>query len=155
MIPSGPDLATPAAVALTLQRLRERARLVHSITNLVVTNSTANALLAIGASPAMVKAAEEAGEFAQVADALVINLGTMTPDGARSTRPPPPRRSPERPGCSTRWRSRPVLPLRRRPARPHAADDPRQRVGDPGAGGAVGGRHWMPPGGWPRTPAPW
>ncbi len=83
MIPSDPDLATPAAVALTLQRLRERAPLVHSITNLVVTNSTANALLAIGASPAMVEAAEEAGEFARIADALVINLGTMTPDRAR------------------------------------------------------------------------
>jgi len=69
---------TPEAVAATLQALRTRTPLVHSITNLVVTNSTANALLAIGASPAMVEAVEEAGEFAAVADALVINLGTMS-----------------------------------------------------------------------------
>lgn len=80
---SGPDCATPAAVARTLYRLRERMPLVHSITNLVVTNSTANALLAIGASPAMVEAAEETDEFARIADALVINLGTMSPDRAR------------------------------------------------------------------------
>lgn len=71
------------AVARTLERLRTRAPLVHSITNLVVTNSTANALLAIGASPAMVEAEEESAEFAAVADALVINLGTMTPQRAR------------------------------------------------------------------------
>ncbi len=76
-----PSLA--AAVADTLDRLRERCPLVHSITNLVVTNSTANALLAVGASPAMVESAEEAGPFARIADALVINLGTMTPDRAR------------------------------------------------------------------------
>ncbi len=72
-----------AAVADTLDRLRARGPLVHSITNLVVTNSTANALLAVGASPAMVESAEEAGPFARIADALVINLGTMTPDRAR------------------------------------------------------------------------
>jgi hydroxyethylthiazole kinase len=67
-----------AAVAATLQALRARTPLVHNITNLVVTNSTANALLAIGASPAMVEAAEEVAEFAAIADALVINLGTMS-----------------------------------------------------------------------------
>ncbi len=72
-----------AAVADTLDRLRARCPLVHSITNLVVTNSTANALLAVGASPAMVESAEEAGPFARIAGALVINLGTMTPDRAR------------------------------------------------------------------------
>ncbi len=62
--------------------MRARAPLVHNITNLVVTNSTANALLAVGASPAMVEAVEEVAEFAAVADALVINLGTMS--GARA-----------------------------------------------------------------------
>lgn len=71
--------ASSGAVAATLRRVRERAPLIHNITNLVVTNSTANALLAIGASPAMVEAAEEVAEFARIADALVINLGTMTP----------------------------------------------------------------------------
>ncbi len=72
-----------ALVADTLDRLRAQGPLVHSITNLVVTNSTANALLAVGASPAMVESAEEAGPFARVADALVINLGTMTAERAR------------------------------------------------------------------------
>lgn len=76
------DPMTGAAVAETLARLRERAPLVHNITNLVVTNSTANALLAVGASPAMVEAVEEVAEFARIADALVINLGTMNADRA-------------------------------------------------------------------------
>ena len=87
-LPAAPPDAEPgnpmtgAAVAGTLRRLRERAPLVHNITNLVVTNSTANALLAVGASPAMVEAVEEVAEFAHVADALVINLGTMNADRA-------------------------------------------------------------------------
>ena len=70
--------ATPQAVAATLRAIRARTPLVHNITNLVVTNSTANALLAIGASPAMVEGIEEVAEFAAIADALVINLGTMS-----------------------------------------------------------------------------
>ncbi len=74
---------SPASVADTLDRLRARCPLVHSITNLVVTNSTANALLAVGASPAMVESEEEAAPFARVADALVVNLGTMSAERAR------------------------------------------------------------------------
>ena len=66
--------------------MRARAPLVHNITNLVVTNSTANALLAIGASPAMVEGLEEVAEFAAVADALVINLGTMSEARAAAMR---------------------------------------------------------------------
>lgn len=62
----------------TLQRVRAAAPLVHSITNLVVTNLTANMLLAIGASPAMVENIEEAAELAAVAGAVVINLGSMS-----------------------------------------------------------------------------
>ena len=77
---------TPHHVAATLAALRTRTPLVHNITNLVVTNSTANALLAIGASPAMVEAAEEVAEFAAIADALVINLGTMSAARAHAMR---------------------------------------------------------------------
>ncbi len=62
----------------TLQAVRAGGPLVHSITNLVVTNLTANVLLALGASPAMVENIEEAGELAAAADALVINLGSMS-----------------------------------------------------------------------------
>ncbi|MGH7041436.1 MAG: hydroxyethylthiazole kinase [Acetobacteraceae bacterium] len=78
--------ATPAAVAATLAAIRARAPLIHNITNFVVTNSTANALLALGASPAMVEGAEEVAVFAARADALVINLGTMSAPRAAAIR---------------------------------------------------------------------
>lgn len=67
------DFCTP------LDRVRDNAPLVHNITNYVVMNNTANALLAIGASPAMVHAAEEVEEFAAISSALVINIGTLSP----------------------------------------------------------------------------
>jgi hydroxyethylthiazole kinase len=62
----------------TLQTLRARRPLVQNITNYVVMNNTANALLAIGASPAMVHASEEVEEFVSIAHALVINIGTLS-----------------------------------------------------------------------------
>lgn len=62
----------------TLEAIRAKAPLVHSVTNLVVTNLTANVLLALGASPAMVENVEEAGELAAVAGSVVINLGSMS-----------------------------------------------------------------------------
>ena len=40
----------------------------------------ANALLAIGASPAMVHAPEEAEDFGAIAEALVVNIGTLSAD---------------------------------------------------------------------------
>lgn len=58
--------------------IRQRAPLVHSITNLVAVNTTANALLALGASPVMAHAQEEAGEMAAIAGALVLNIGTLS-----------------------------------------------------------------------------
>ncbi|SAK79909.1 hydroxyethylthioazole kinase [Caballeronia calidae] len=67
-------------------RVRERAPLVHCLTNLVVTNFTANVLLAIGAAPAMVVAREEVGEFAPVANALSVNLGTLDVPQSRAIR---------------------------------------------------------------------
>jgi hydroxyethylthiazole kinase len=72
-------LADPA-VTEDLRRLTELSPLTHCITNIVVTGFTANVLLAVGASPAMVIAAEEAGGFAAVASALLINVGTVTPE---------------------------------------------------------------------------
>ncbi|SEA40445.1 hydroxyethylthiazole kinase [Desulfuromusa kysingii] len=63
-----------------LQKVRETAPLVHNITNYVVMNSTANALLAVGASPVMAHAQEEVEEMAAIAAALVINIGTLSPD---------------------------------------------------------------------------
>jgi hydroxyethylthiazole kinase len=67
-----------ASVVGDLARLRQKNPLVHCVTNLVVTNFTANVLLAVGASPAMVVAVEEVGQFAPVADALLVNVGTVT-----------------------------------------------------------------------------
>ncbi len=61
-----------------LDALRARSPLVHCLTNEVVKQFTANVLLAAGAAPAMVEHAEEAGEFASVADALLVNLGTLS-----------------------------------------------------------------------------
>ena len=65
------------AAAAALAALRASAPLVHCLTNQVVSNFTANVLLAAGAAPAMVVAEEEAGEFAALASALLINVGTL------------------------------------------------------------------------------
>ncbi len=61
-----------------LARLRRAAPLVHNITNFVAMNATANALLAIGASPAMIYAQEEVPDFVPQAAALVVNIGTLS-----------------------------------------------------------------------------
>ena len=50
-----------------LAQLRQIAPLTHCITNIVVTNFTANVLLAVGASPAMVVTIEEVAEFVRIA----------------------------------------------------------------------------------------
>lgn len=59
-----------------LDRVRAEGPLVHCLTNDVVVNFTANALLAVGAAPAMVDIPEESGIFAGVAGGLLVNLGT-------------------------------------------------------------------------------
>ena len=61
-----------------IQRIREQAPLVLNITNYVVMNTTANALLAIGASPVMAHAIEEVEDMTGLARALVINIGTLS-----------------------------------------------------------------------------
>jgi hydroxyethylthiazole kinase len=66
-----------AAIAEDLRAVRERAPLVHNITNLVVMQQTANALLAIGASPIMAHAEAELDELLAHAGALVLNIGTL------------------------------------------------------------------------------
>lgn len=62
-----------------LNKLRAKKPLIHNITNYVVMNYTANALLACGASPVMAHAAEEVEEMVSLAGALVLNIGTLTP----------------------------------------------------------------------------
>lgn len=61
-----------------VEKIRENAPLVHNITNYVVMNNTANALLAIGASPVMAHASEEVADMVNIASALVINIGTLS-----------------------------------------------------------------------------
>jgi hydroxyethylthiazole kinase len=63
----------------TLHSIREQKPLVHQITNYVVMNETANATLALGALPVMAHALDEVEEMAQLASALVINIGTLSP----------------------------------------------------------------------------
>lgn len=80
MIMSTPSTAiTAESVAADVKDVRDRAPLVHNITNYVVMNSTANALLAVGASPVMAHAINEVADMVAIADALVINIGTLSP----------------------------------------------------------------------------
>ncbi len=60
-----------------LHAVREQKPLVVNITNYVVMNNTANALLAIGASPIMAHSREEMAEMMSFSGALVINIGTL------------------------------------------------------------------------------
>jgi hydroxyethylthiazole kinase len=67
-----------AATWASLQAIRQGAPLVHNITNFVAMEVVANCLLALGASPAMVQAEEEVEDFLDVAQALVVNIGTLS-----------------------------------------------------------------------------
>lgn len=67
---------SPGELADCVSRLRASTPLIQCITNTVVTNFTANALLAAGAAPAMADLPGEAGDFAALASGLLINLGT-------------------------------------------------------------------------------
>ena len=60
--------------------------LVLCLTNTVAANFTANCLLAIGAKPAMVEEPSEVAELAAVADAILVNLGTVTNRQAEAMR---------------------------------------------------------------------
>lgn len=67
-------------VAQAFARIRTQTPLIHQLTNFVVMNDTANVTLHIGASPVMAHAAAEVEEMVSLAGALVINIGTLTPD---------------------------------------------------------------------------
>ncbi|MGB6064189.1 MAG: hydroxyethylthiazole kinase [Desulfomonilaceae bacterium] len=61
-----------------LGRIRCYKPVVHSITNYVVMNSTANVLLAMGASPIMAHAPEEIEDIMAISNSMVINIGTLS-----------------------------------------------------------------------------
>ncbi|MBP6861549.1 MAG: hydroxyethylthiazole kinase [Neisseriaceae bacterium] len=74
-------LSLEAATAATIfTQFKQTPPLVHCLTNEVVQSFTANVLLALGASPAMVVEASEASQFAGVANAVLVNLGTLYPE---------------------------------------------------------------------------
>ena len=79
-------LLTPSDLWADVLSVRTLHPLVHSITNLVVMNYNANFLLAMGASPVMAHAHEEVADMAAIAQALVLNIGTLEPYWIESMR---------------------------------------------------------------------
>lgn len=67
------------AAARSLARVAEAKPLIHHITNPVVANDVANLTLAFGALPVMADAPEEVAEITGTAQALVLNLGVLSP----------------------------------------------------------------------------
>ena len=61
-----------------LKNVKETVPLTFCITNFVTVTDCANAALAIGGSPIMSNGAEEGGEIVNIANALVINIGTLS-----------------------------------------------------------------------------
>ncbi len=69
---------TSSSIWKDIENIRQKSPLVHNITNYVVMNNTANALLALGASPVMAHAEAEVVDMVNIAGALVINIGTLS-----------------------------------------------------------------------------
>ena len=64
-------------LSASIAAVRTLSPLVHNITNYVVMNNSANALLSIGASPVMAHWVSEMEEMTAIAGALVLNIGTL------------------------------------------------------------------------------
>ncbi len=71
-------------IAVCVARFREKRPHVHCITNSVAQHFTANVLLAAGATPSMTIAVDEVSSFVGMADALLVNLGTMDIERSQS-----------------------------------------------------------------------
>ncbi len=63
-----------------LARVRQKKPLIHQLTNQVTINDCANVTLAIGASPVMTASKHEVRDMVRLADALVVNFGTLNDD---------------------------------------------------------------------------
>jgi thiamine-phosphate diphosphorylase/hydroxyethylthiazole kinase len=72
-----------SAVSAT-KKVKEVSPLSHNMTNLVVQNFAANVALSIGASPIMANYGEEASDLSALGGALVVNMGTVTPEGLQN-----------------------------------------------------------------------
>ena len=75
-VPGPPSASSPPSPSSAREAVSSATPLVQCLTNRVVSTITANALLAVGASPAMVDNPHEAGEFAALASAVLVNVGT-------------------------------------------------------------------------------
>jgi thiamine-phosphate diphosphorylase/hydroxyethylthiazole kinase len=64
-----------------VRKLAETTPLCHNMTNMVVQNFAANVAICIGASPIMSNNGLEAADLAKLGGSLVVNMGTVTPDG--------------------------------------------------------------------------
>jgi hydroxyethylthiazole kinase len=69
---------TASRIWSSIEDIRKTSPVVHNITNYVAMNNSANALLAIGASPVMAHAEDEVEDMVGIAGALVINIGTLS-----------------------------------------------------------------------------
>lgn len=67
-----------------LQRIRETSPVVHHLTNWVTIYDCANVVKVLGASPVMAHAREEVAQMTTLAQALVLNIGTLTVDMVES-----------------------------------------------------------------------
>ena len=61
------------------ERVKKEKPLIHHITNWVTIYDCANMTRAFGALPVMAHAGEESADMAGIASALVLNIGTLTP----------------------------------------------------------------------------
>ncbi|MDR0438698.1 MAG: hydroxyethylthiazole kinase [Methanocalculaceae archaeon] len=66
--------------ARIFESVRAVSPLVHQITNYVTVNDCANITLCIGASPVMSHAPEDVIDMAKIANAIVLNIGTLDPE---------------------------------------------------------------------------
>ncbi len=66
-----------ANIKNTVAKIKEKNPLILNITNDVTMDFIANGLLSLGASPVMSKAVQEIDDLLQLANSVVINLGTL------------------------------------------------------------------------------
>lgn len=70
-------------VSAVIRAVRTRAPVVHAVMSTVSMGFVADGLLAAGARPLMTETEAEAPAMTALADALLVNLGTLSNDGVR------------------------------------------------------------------------
>lgn len=67
-----------------ITKIRKNSPLIYNIMNEVASNFSANGLIAVGASPSISNMPKEAEKMARKAEAVVLNLGTLSEDRAEA-----------------------------------------------------------------------